>query len=63
MLRGDRSSSSAFEIELFVESQAPNDVVQDLVRTAHAGCFAEASLIQPVPLTIQNTVNGKRSSS
>jgi len=53
------SSSSAFAIDLIIESDGQRDKLEHLVRVAHASCFAEATLTKAVPLTVTNTINGQ----
>ena len=60
VLRETVSSGSAFDVDLAIEADAPDETLEKLVRVAHRGCFAEASLLQPIELHRTDTINGKR---
>lgn len=47
------------DTHLAVESDAPPDKLSHLIRNAKNGCFAEALIVQSVPLNSTIEVNGK----
>ncbi len=47
------------DTDLTIESDAPADKLQHLLRNAKAGCFAEGLITQPVPLNSTIVVNGQ----
>lgn len=47
------------DTHLAIESDAPPEKIEHLLRNAKAGCFAEGLITQPVPLNSTIEVNGK----
>jgi hypothetical protein len=59
VLQGTVRAHSAFAVELWIDSDAPREELEKLVRVAHANCYAEATLVQPVRLEVVNHINGE----
>ncbi len=53
-----RGSCEGFEIELALESTAPEGAIAELLRLAHRMCFTEAALAAPVKITTRHCLNG-----
>jgi hypothetical protein len=47
------------DTHLAIDCDAPKDKIEQLLRNAKAGCFAEGLITQPVPLNSTLEVNGK----
>ena len=47
------------DTHLAIESDAPAEKIEHLLRNAKAGCFAEGLITQQVPLRSEVEVNGK----
>lgn len=59
VLRGDvRAETLGFEIELELESSAPEEKLAQLVEMAEKGCFIKAALENPTPVNTTTTLNG-----
>ncbi|HZW03101.1 MAG TPA: hypothetical protein VFF68_04190 [Anaerolineaceae bacterium] len=59
VLRGDAEGfADAFEIDISMESDAPESTIRELMRLAHQMCFTEKAL-SGVPFTIRHTLNGQ----
>lgn len=54
-----RGVCEGFEIEVILGSEAPRDVLRELLRLAHQMCFTEAALAAPVPITARHRINGE----
>lgn len=58
ILQGTARARSSFLVELSLQSNAPRDTLENLVGIAHASCYAEATIREPVHLEIVNRING-----
>ena len=59
VLRGEAEGfADGLEIDVSLESEAPEEQIRELVRLAHQMCFTEKALAGGLPITIQHTLNG-----
>ncbi|GEM_PF-1838172 len=53
-----RGECAGFEVVLSLSTPAPEEAVRRVVRLAHASCYTESSLRDPVEFAVAHEVNG-----
>lgn len=60
VLRGDKHGEiDSFDIDIIIETEEPDEKIQEMIRLAHRMCFTEAAISQAVPINTIHHVNGK----
>lgn len=60
VLKGDAEGfCDGFEVEISLESGAPDVVIADMIRVSRQMCFTEKALSAPVSVQVTQKVNGK----
>jgi organic hydroperoxide reductase OsmC/OhrA len=59
VLRGDAEGfCDGFEVEISIDSDEPQEQIEELIRLARQMCFTEKALMSSVPLSVRQTLNG-----
>ena len=53
------AACEGFEVELDIESDAPEEEITELIRLAHKMCFTEVALTEKVEVRRVNRLNGQ----
>jgi hypothetical protein len=59
VLKGDKhGEADGFEIQVLMDSEEPNQAIEEMLALAHRMCFTEAVIKQPVKVSTIHTING-----
>ncbi len=60
VLRGDKHGEiDGFDIEIIIETEEPDEEIEEMIALAHRMCFTEAAISQAVEVNTTHLVNGK----
>ena len=60
VLNGDAEGfCDAFEVEIIMDSEAPEDELRKLIALARSMCFTAKALTESVEVRVMQTINGK----